>query len=138
MANHASDERFAFLRGRYAQTWISIKDELSKGKAKVEAEKGKRAMSGLMGGYASSDEDEEASPDEESRDPSASPPPPPPAPPPIDESVTARSPLLNAPGEHLDGQQNDTGREAGEDEKKRQIRIRLEEWKKQRARADKP
>jgi len=130
--NHTSDERFAFLRGRWKLTWertkkdAKAKQDLLSGKS----EKEKKSVGSLIGGYESSDDDE----DEEQRPPALSPPPPPPPdvdipPLPDDQySDTARQ------NDHI---HSDSGTEVSlaeaEEERQRLRRIKAEEWKKKRA-----
>lgn len=60
LANHGADRRFAFLRGRWAQTW-----EITKSRARLnlaQAEKAKQASIGAarlgsLAGYGDSDEE---------------------------------------------------------------------------------
>lgn len=124
LANHAKDDRFSFLRGRYSSTWEGIKQhvrqaKMSDPKRKVKEEK---AVGALLGGYESSDEDE----DDETDVP---PPPPPeederpPTPPPLADSIhqTASSAISGEP-------------EPSEEEiKQSERRQRAEEWKRKRA-----
>jgi len=137
LTNHSTDERFAFLRGRWKNTWERVKVQARKGKVKDPAveEKEKQSVGALIGGYASdsAEDDDDGSPDE----PEELPPPPPP---PI---------RLDSPGEDDLGSVPDvTYRPEPEDEQpptknqidgiseeevKRIRRQRAEEWKRQRA-----
>ncbi|KAF9467615.1 hypothetical protein BDZ94DRAFT_1248551 [Collybia nuda] len=61
LANHGSDKRFAFLRGRWSRTW-----KMYKGKARMEkeAEEKKKETAkglGILAGYGDSDVDSDAS-----------------------------------------------------------------------------
>jgi hypothetical protein len=138
LMNHASDERFEFLRGRWKLTWertkkdAKAKHDLASGKS----EKEKNNVGSLIGGYESSDEDEEEG--ESVREgievspPDIAPPPPPPEDeePPllVNDSHTTQSDGLS---------QNDVRDEdaIAEEERKRARRLKAEEWKKKRAQA---
>lgn len=78
LANHASDPRFEFLRGRYKTTWERLKAEARR-ESDVKsgrAGKEKKVVGVLLGRYESSD-DEDGDEDRMS-DTGESPPPPPP------------------------------------------------------------
>jgi hypothetical protein len=134
LANHASDERFAFLKGRWKDAWERVKAEVRKGKATAEAPKERKTVGALIGGYASSDEEEDEGDGEGPGPPGDSPPPPPPPPlPPLEEPPQPPSP----PPDPKARNGNDLGGIAGtdldaEEEKRRQRRLRAEEWKRKR------
>ncbi|OCF60481.1 hypothetical protein L486_00114 [Kwoniella mangroviensis CBS 10435] len=147
LTNHANDERFEFLKGRYKPTWTKIKDDLKKGKQKEQREKEKKKGIGLggLGGYDSSDNSDDDNEQKEEVDDVQSPPPPPssededvagPPPPPPEDGI----PLPPTGVEHIpqpmdgDGINGlDAGLNDGEEEKRRLRRMRMEEWKKKRA-----
>ena len=58
LANHASDTRFAFLKGRWKKAWEASKMEVRKAKEGDPKKKAKeeKAMGALVGGYESSEE----------------------------------------------------------------------------------
>ncbi|WVQ72612.1 hypothetical protein IAR50_002170 [Cryptococcus sp. DSM 104548] len=117
LTNHSTDERFAFLRGRYKKAWEAVKEKLRREKEeKARKEERERGLGGL-GGYGS---------DSESEDGSEGTPEPPAdegVPPPPEEDV----PPLPFPPPLPSGDD--------EEEKKRQRRLRVEEWKRKRAEA---
>jgi hypothetical protein len=134
LLNHAKDERFEFLKGRWKLTWERVKKD-AKAKKEVLSGKGEREVKSvgtLIGGYASSDEEEEADEDGEV------PPPPPEAelPPAPNEgedrggpTPSPPTPLAStAPAEGEEIPQTDDL-----EEKKRARRLKAEEWKRQRA-----
>lgn len=128
MTHHANDERFAFLRGRYKDTWSKMKAETSRRKTRPKEEK---AMGALVGGYESSDEE---STDEPSMPPPL--PPPPLSPPPKDEASLEPEFMQmedRTQAEHVveDGKVAESA--VDEEEKKRLRRQRAEEWKRKRA-----
>ena len=141
LTNHASDERFAFLRGRWTETWSRIKSEAGGVKETSDtgainngAQKVQKQATALIGGYDSSDEDSDGSEAVEA----VSPPHPPPPPPPDTE---APPPPTHQPVPHLvdhPADEKDTGNTSAVDEveaeKQRQRRLRVEEWKRKRAR----
>ncbi|WWD02855.1 hypothetical protein V865_000897 [Kwoniella europaea PYCC6329] len=144
LTNHANDERFEFLKGRYKSTWTKIKNELRKGKQKEQREKEKEKGIGLggLGGYDSSgDSDGEEEQTEEADD--IQPPPPPSEdedvvepPPPPEENIPlppTSDELIPPP---MDGDEKnglDAGLDGSEEEKRRLRRMRMEEWKRKRA-----
>ncbi|ORX36786.1 hypothetical protein BD324DRAFT_468360 [Kockovaella imperatae] len=133
LANHSTDERFAFLRGRWKDIWVRIKDEVRR-QRRVEPglkEKEERNVGMLVGGYesdepedeAEEDEEEEEQMDRESREPSNSPPPPPPSPPgdPPSQGDRRQSPI------RLPVVAN-----ANDEDKRLERRRKVEEWKMRR------
>lgn len=133
LTHHSTDERFAFLRGRWKNAWEKVKGDIKGEKEnKRRLEEKQRGLGGL-GGYES---DSEAS--EEGEEPPVPPedddiPPPPPEiddrapPPPAEESESGGS-LPPPPPSQPSMEEDDQ-----EEEKRRQRRLRVEEWKKQRA-----
>ncbi|WVQ82140.1 hypothetical protein IAT38_004268 [Cryptococcus sp. DSM 104549] len=135
LANHASDERFLFLKGRWASAWEAAKKEV---RDKREAERSRKekakGLGGLMGSY-------ESGSDSGSEEDEAPPPPPPeggpPPPPPADEG-SAPPPPPPPPDHAVPGEGEGAKEVPGgddEEEKKRQRRLRAEEWKRKRAAA---
>jgi len=135
LMNHASDERFEFLRGRWKLTWertkkdARAKHELLSGKA----EKEKKNVGSLIGGYESSEDEEE-----EWGPPSLPPPPPPPdsdIPPIIDDEGPKARPLDIKYGPGRIGFSGDgaIAVSAEEEERQRIRRLKAEEWKRKRA-----
>ncbi|KAG6833343.1 hypothetical protein H0H87_008519 [Tephrocybe sp. NHM501043] len=59
LANHGSDARFAFLRGRWSNTWKLAKGKAKMAKAKEEQEKQSASGLGVLAGYGDSDADSE-------------------------------------------------------------------------------
>jgi hypothetical protein len=123
LANHAKDERFSFLRGRYKHVWEKVKMEVRQ--AKREKEKGKEiGLGGLMGDYDSDESEEEQIEDEEiPPEPDVSPP----SPPSLldDQSPPEAAGIRTTQDFHED-----------EEETKRRIRReKVEEWKRARAQA---
>lgn len=134
LTHHSTDERFAFLRGRWKNAWEKVKGDIKGEKESNRRLEEKQRGLGGLGGYES---DSEAS--EEGEEPpvppedDSIPPPPPeiddraPPPPPVEESESGGSfppPPPLQPSTEGDDQ---------EEEKRRQRRLRVEEWKKQRA-----
>lgn len=112
LTHHSTDERFAFLRGRWKHAWEKVKGDIKGEKEnKRRLEEKQRGLGGL-GGYGS---DSEAS-EEEGEWPV----------PPEDDGIPPPPPEIDdrAPDDQEDDQ---------EEEKRRQRRLRVEEWKKQRA-----
>ncbi|KAF8063325.1 hypothetical protein FPV67DRAFT_1421199 [Lyophyllum atratum] len=74
LANHGSDRRFAFLRGRWSRAW-----QIVKGKARLEHEKEKKGEKGLglgaLAGYGDSDADSDDSDGASGETDAAEPPP---------------------------------------------------------------
>ncbi|WVF71617.1 hypothetical protein IAT40_006425 [Kwoniella sp. CBS 6097] len=154
LTNHAKDERFEFLKGRYKEAWNKIKKALKDEKDNQrKAEEKKSGLGGLMGGYESSDgeegdededEDGDGDGDEDALEPTGDAPPPPPPeeednghplsppPPPPTEDEFAPPP----PPEPLISKTEviSTSSEVDEEEKRRLRRLRAEEWKKARNR----
>jgi hypothetical protein len=132
LMNHASDERFEFLRGRWKLTWERTKKDA---KAKHDLLSGKndrekKNVGTLIGGYESSDEDEEA---DEAAPPTIPPPPPP-------ESEIPPLPYEDEPEVddhgHLALTEQATAAESEEEEERQRIRrMKAEEWKRKRAQA---
>ncbi|KAJ9104174.1 hypothetical protein QFC20_004611 [Naganishia adeliensis] len=60
LTHHAGDTRFSFLKGRYKDTWESIKR--GEKPAQAATTTGSSGLGGLMGGYDSDDESEEGDP----------------------------------------------------------------------------
>ena len=150
LANHASDERFAFLRGRWPDAWVSVKERLRRVRINDPERKKKeeKAVGALLGGYDSSAEDSEE--DEENEDEEAvsgTPlppdeeglPPPPPSPPslapicPGDEAVAAIADTTVDTQDITPQVQPIEVADTGEEEKKRLRRLKAEEWKRKRA-----
>ena len=126
LANHSSDGRFAFLKGRWRDTWIKVRNQVRDTKRldSGEKEKEEAKIGALMGGYESSNEEEDD--DEVDGDaPEPSSPPPPPPPPDVDPAgqsdVTA------------DWEDKVTISSTDEEAKRRERRRRAEEWKRKRA-----
>jgi hypothetical protein len=123
LAHHATDERFAFLRGRWKDVWERVKVEVKKEKAQKSPTAG-GGLGGLVGGYESdSGEESEEGEGDVPPEPAAVPPPPP-----IEEDLDHVSgpPLLSfgvgSPAEAED-----------EEVKRRIRRQKAEEWKRRRA-----
>lgn len=153
LANHASDDRFSFLQGRYKHAWDKVKLETRLKNQNDPAKKAKeeKAIGALVGGYESSD-DEESNGDDVEPEPPAAPPTPPPPPPP-EEPIPVLPPLGPPAASDIHDNaalpvqtstlptneigtvpniQND--RPADDDEeKKRERKLKLEEWKRKRA-----
>ncbi|WVQ67792.1 uncharacterized protein L199_005997 [Kwoniella botswanensis] len=145
LTNHANDERFEFLKGRYKLTWTKIKDDLRKGKQKEQREKEKEKGIGLggLGGYDSSEDSDGEEEQAEVVD-DLQPPPPPPEdedvvetpPPPPEENIPlppTSDELMPPP---MDGDEKnglDAASDGSEEEKRRLRRMRMEEWKRKRA-----
>ncbi|WVR07158.1 hypothetical protein IAU60_004199 [Kwoniella sp. DSM 27419] len=154
LANHASDDRFSFLRGRYKDAWEGVKAELRRTREEQRrAEERKKGLGlGGLGGYDSdsdsaSDSVSDSGPGSRSGSPSckhaqAAPPssPPPPPPPPLDGAEPVPPPLSpGTPGQDLEPRVRSgslipphTKEQIEEEEKKRQRRLRAEEWKRKR------
>ena len=147
LANHASDERFAFLRGRWPDAWVSVKERLRRVRMNDPERKKKeeKAVGALLGGYDSSDEESEEDEDEEAVSGTPPPPdeeelpPPPPSPPsvapvcPDNEAVAA---IADTPVHTQDiapQVQPIEVADTGEEEKRRLRRLKAEEWKRKRA-----
>ncbi|WVQ99277.1 hypothetical protein IAU59_006409 [Kwoniella sp. CBS 9459] len=144
LTNHAKDERFEFLKGRYKAAWDKVKQKLKDEKDdQRKAEEKKRGLGGLMGGYESSDDgDDNQDGDEDVGEPvgEAPPPPPPnegddvppppspPPPPPFDD--TALPPEESTVSEESTAIPSIV--EDAEEEKRRLRRLRAEEWKRAR------
>ncbi|WVW83775.1 hypothetical protein I302_105796 [Kwoniella bestiolae CBS 10118] len=138
LTNHAKDERFEFLKGRYKSTWERIKGELRKGKQVEQREREK--VKGIGLGYDSSDDTDS---DEEDGVGDIPPPPPPPPeddevdemppPPPEHGSVPPTVVQDHTPPPSKDNQISIEGAVNEEEEKKRIRRLRMEEWKRKRA-----
>ena len=135
LMNHASDERFEFLRGRWRLTWERTKKDAKAkhGLLSGKAEKEKKNVGSLIGGYESSEDEEEEG------GPPSLPPPPPPSdsdipPLPDDEEPKAR-PLDKEHGSGLSGLSGDgaLALSAEEEERQRIRRLKAEEWKRKRA-----
>jgi hypothetical protein len=62
LANHGSDKRFAFLKGRWRRKWMEVKRDVNEEKEKKEAEakKPQPVSAGLagLGDYGESDDEE--------------------------------------------------------------------------------
>jgi hypothetical protein len=125
LANHATDKRFAFLRGRWADAWALAKAKARRMKAREEAPLQRKAVGALVGGYESSDEDEGGG----EREPSGSPPPPPPEEPPrLPSSPPAPEDKVLS---------NEIGPKGDQEEENRRLRrVRAEEWKRKRTQGD--
>lgn len=146
LANHSGDERFAFLRGRYARTWDSMKAAGKRAKLFDPNRKAReeKAVGALLGDYDSSDdeEDDEVVEADANNEGGGIPPPPEagtiPGPPP-DEPPPSPPPAASALSEPRDTKEEVTGSkttgEEGEEEKRRLRRERAEEWKRKRAEA---
>ncbi|WWD17417.1 hypothetical protein CI109_101858 [Kwoniella shandongensis] len=156
LTNHATDDRFSFLRpnGRYRSVWEKAKAEYKRKKEEERADQERKKGLGGLGDYASdSDEDEEEEDEGTPGEPEGeTPPPPPPLPPlPLDgddggDGVDGPPPPPSGgpqtgkeETEKSDGQserqaqgQNDTVVDHDEEEKKRLRRLRAEEWKRKR------
>jgi len=152
LANHASDDRFAFLRGRWPEAWESVKERLRRLKMNDPERKKKeeKAVGALLGGYESSDDEEEGQEGPGDEDEEGIPPPPPP---PTEEDGLPPPPPSPPDGGHSVPQEqtSDAGiigetvgedrdarsrvEETDEEEKKRLRRLKVEEWKRQRAEA---
>lgn len=140
LTHHSTDERFAFLRGRWKNAWEKVKGDIKGEKEnKRRLEEKQRGLGGL-GGYESDSEasEEEGEPPVPPEDDGIPPPPPeiddrtppPPSPPPlppVEESESGGS------FPHPPPLQPSTEEDDQEEEKRRQRRLRVEEWKKQRA-----
>lgn len=132
LTHHSTDERFAFLRGRWRNAWEKVKGNIKGEKEnKRRLEEKERGLGGL-GGYESDSEEsgEEEEPSIPPEDDGIPPPPPdvddtvpPPPPLPVEESESGTFPPP---------QPQPSTEEDQEEEKKRQRRLRVEEWKKQR------
>jgi hypothetical protein len=132
LMNHASDERFEFLRGRWKLTWERTKKDA---KAKHDLlsgknDKEKKNVGTLIGGYESSDEDD----DDTEAEPPMLPPPPPPdieIPPLPDEDEPEFDDR-----DHLALTENASASESVEEMERQRIRrLKAEEWKRKRAQA---
>lgn len=139
LANHASDPRFEFIRGRYKTTWERLKADarrqrdIKSGKAGQE----KKVFGALLGGYESSDDDDEDE-NEHSNNEGDGPlgnggtPPPPPG----DEDIPSPpSPPPPPPDEPVDDKPQHSLPILDDEavEKQRLKRIKLDEWKRKRA-----
>lgn len=143
LLNHAQDDRFDFLKGRWKLVWertkkdARAKRDLMSGKS----EKQKQAVGGLIGGYESSDEDEDeedGAADAPALGPPASePPPPPPSPPDDDDDSPPVQPeeilAEEAPTRKPDASGVTSAGTEDQAEKQRLRRVKAEEWKRQRA-----
>lgn len=130
LANHASDERFAFLKGRWKDAWERVKAEVRRGKATAEAPKERKTVGALIGGYASSEEEDEGGDGEGPEQPGDSPPPPPP---PLEEPPRPPSPPPDPEARNGSDRSGLAGTDLdAEEEKRRQRRLRAEEWKRKR------
>lgn len=143
LTHHSTDERFAFLRGRWKNAWEKVKGNIKGEKEnKRRLEEKQRGLGGL-GGYESDSEASEASEEEGEppvppEDDGIPPPPPeiddrappPPSPPPLPPVEESESGGSFPPPPPL---QPSTEEDDQEEEKRRQRRLRVEEWKKQRA-----
>ena len=133
MTHHANDERFDFLRGRYKTTWMKVKEEVRRGKARPKEEK---AMGALVGGYESGDEDVE----EHGTPPRCSPPKEeilPPSPWSMEDGIVAGTQLSELPAQSKIEQEEAeivTNEEEEREEKILRLR-RLVEWKRKRGEA---
>jgi hypothetical protein len=150
LANHASDQRFEFLKGRYKTTWERLKADARRQRDVKSGKAGKEkvVVGALLGGYESSDEDDEEEDrngdgdDEEEGEYGTPPPPPeeeiptpPSPPPPPPEDVPSPEPLPSIPGPSGAFTPADASSAANVDEAERQRvkKVRLEEWKRKRA-----
>jgi hypothetical protein len=154
LANHASDDRFSFLQGRYKHAWDKVKLEIRLKNQNDPAKKAKeeKAIGALVGGYGSSDEGGSDN-DDVAPEPPAAPPTPPPPPP--EESIPVDPPPdpSSANDDHGSGlhalkagtqssatvddvvnAQDTRLADDDEEEKKRQRKLKLEEWKRKRER----
>lgn len=126
LLNHAKDERFEFLKGRWKLTWERVKKDAKakKGLLSGKGEREVKSVGTLIGGYASSDEEEEADVD------GVEPPPPPEdeLPPAPDEGEDRGGSGNDPPTPSEDAPRTDDL-----EEKKRARRLKAEEWKRQRA-----
>lgn len=138
LANHAKDERFAFLRGRYNAIWTGTKDHVRRVKMEDPARKKKeeKAVGALLGGYDSSDE-EDGDETDQGGDPVGPPASPPPPSPPMKDSPRALTPLSVGESASIDTIRQPDGQDSAEAEaeKQKERRRRAEEWKRQRAEA---
>ncbi|OXG30127.1 hypothetical protein C361_00216 [Cryptococcus neoformans Tu259-1] len=130
LTHHSSDERFAFLRGRWRNAWDKVKGDIKGEKEnKRRLEEKQRGLGGLGGYESGSEESEEVEEPPIPPEDDGIPPPPPevddtiPPPPPVEESESGTLPPP---------QPQFSTEEDQEEEKRRQRRLRVEEWKKQR------
>lgn len=123
LTNHARDERFEFLKGRWKLTWDRTKKDATAKKDLLSgrSEKEKKSVGTLIGDYASSDEDES----------DAQTPPPPPG----EEMPPSPADLVEEMMEsaQVEAEVDKTGEVEVDEEKKRIRRLKAEEWKRQRA-----
>jgi hypothetical protein len=128
LTNHARDERFEFLKGRWKLTWDRTKKDAKAKKDLLSgrSEKEKKSVGTLIGDYASSDEDES----------DAQTPPPPPG---EELPPTPEDAIEEQVGDAQAAQEINTAETTREvdlevdEEKKRIRRLKAEEWKRQRA-----
>ena len=132
LTHHVGDERFAFLKGKWKNSWERLKNEARRDKDRPGEEK---AMSALVGGYESSEEGDEGD-DGEMRDGDKRPPPPPPdadLPPEPPEAPISENDSPSE-GTKVHGPEQDVKDAVGNDEEKKSLRRqRAEEWKRKRA-----
>nr|ODN88384.1 hypothetical protein L203_02997 [Cryptococcus depauperatus CBS 7841] len=76
MAHHSTDERFAFLRGKWKTTWEKVKEEVKKKRQDERLREEQKRGLGALGGYESDSEEEDIPPPPP--DDLLPPPPPPP------------------------------------------------------------
>lgn len=142
LLNHAQDPRFEFLRGRWGDTWQSVKRDTRAKKDLMSgrSEREKKAVGGLIGGYESdSDSGSDSDSDSGSQPGVDVVPPPPPSPPPVPPPNDLPSPPSNPQTEERETPET-TGTirdQEAEAEKQRQRRLKAEEWKRNRAQAKK-
>ncbi|KAK8864286.1 hypothetical protein IAR55_001532 [Kwoniella newhampshirensis] len=147
LTNHATDERFSFLRGRYKSAWERAKADFRKNMEEKRIAKEREKGLGVLGGYGSDSDEEEGTPGSPEGDTPPPPPadedqlPPPPPPPPDLPSAgreegdtlsprfvtqAIENKMINGDGKTID---------VDEEDKKRLRRLRAEEWKRKRAAA---
>lgn len=131
LLNHASDERFDFLKGRWKLTWERTRKDAraKRDLASGRVEKEKKAISGLIGAYDSDSDDEQ----EKDTEPEVEPPPPPVEDLPVPPSPPSTRPIEQLPKPKQATPVTGDADIANEAEKQRLRRLKAEEWKKKRA-----
>lgn len=139
LLNHASDERFDFLKGRWKLTWERTKKDARAKRDIASGKTGKerKVMSGLVGAYDSeSDESDLASGIASEGDPPPPPAediPPPPSPTQADASDSLQTTATTSVPKPPDDDLLDSAPTHEEVQRQRLRRLKAEEWKRNRA-----